>query len=48
VALIRSGAKDVLDARRFSERIRVYGPASHGFQLVDFEVELLGEPEDRP
>jgi ABC-2 type transport system ATP-binding protein len=48
VALIRSGAKDVLDARRFSERIRVYGPATHGFQLVDFEVELLGEPQDRP
>jgi ABC-2 type transport system ATP-binding protein len=46
VALIRSGGKDVLDARRFSERIRVYGPATHGFQLVDFETELL-EPEDR-
>jgi ABC-2 type transport system ATP-binding protein len=46
VALIRAGSKDVLDARRFGERIRVYGPAIHGFQLVDFETELLG-PEDR-
>jgi hypothetical protein len=46
VALIRSGGKDVLDARRFGERIRVYGPATHGLQLVDFETELL-EPEDR-
>jgi hypothetical protein len=36
----------VLDARRFGERIRVYGPATHGLQLVDFETELL-EPEDR-
>jgi ABC-2 type transport system ATP-binding protein len=47
VALVRAGSKDVLDARRFGERIRVYGPATHGFQLVDFETELL-EPEDRP
>jgi ABC-2 type transport system ATP-binding protein len=48
VALIRAGSKEVLDARRFGERIRVYGPATHGFQLVDFETELLSEPEERP
>jgi hypothetical protein len=46
VALLKADSKDVLDARRFSERIRVFGPATHGFQLVDFEAELL-EPEER-
>jgi ABC-2 type transport system ATP-binding protein len=43
VALLRSGTKEMLDARRFVERIRVFGPATHGFQLVDFESELLAE-----
>jgi ABC-2 type transport system ATP-binding protein len=47
IALVRAGAKDALDARRFPERIRVYGPATHGFQLVDFQVELLGGQEEK-
>src|SRR4029450_8090624 len=41
VALIRSGGKDVLDARRFGERIRVYGPATHGLRLGRLHAQPL-------
>jgi hypothetical protein len=44
VAVMRPGTRDALDARRFGERIRVFGPLDYGLVGADFSVDVLDEP----
>jgi ABC-2 type transport system ATP-binding protein len=41
VAVMRPGTRDALDARRFGERIRVFGPLDHGLVGAEFSVDVL-------
>ena len=44
VAVMRPGTRDALDARRFGERIRVFGPLDYGLVGTEFSVDVLDEP----
>jgi ABC-2 type transport system ATP-binding protein len=44
VAVMRPGTRDALDARRFGERIRVFGPLDYGLVGAEFSVDVLTEP----
>src|ERR687896_405566 len=50
VAVMRPGPRDALDARRFGERIRVFGPLDYGLVGAEFTVDVLDEagPPGRP
>jgi ABC-2 type transport system ATP-binding protein len=50
VAVMRPGTRDALDARRFGERIRVFGPLDYGLVGAEFTVDVLDEagPPGRP
>jgi hypothetical protein len=44
VAVMRPGTRDALDARRFGERIRVFGPLDYGLVGTSFSVDVLDTP----
>ncbi|HKE97819.1 MAG TPA: ABC transporter ATP-binding protein [Actinomycetes bacterium] len=44
VAVLRPGTKVALDARRFGERIRVFGPIDYGLVPAEFKTDVLHDP----
>jgi hypothetical protein len=44
VAVMQPGTNVALDARRFGERIRVFGPIDYGLVPAEFKVDQLTEP----